>query len=42
MANGMAFVPARHPIHEGIYWVGTEYLIYKGGELVYYEMQSDE
>ena len=41
-ANGLAFDPALHPIHEGIYWVGTGVVIFKGGELLYYEMQGEE
>ena len=41
-ANGLAFDPALHPIHEGIYWVGTGVVIFKGGELLYYKMQGEE
>jgi len=41
-ANGLAFDPALHPIQESIYWIGTGYVIYKGGEYVYYEMQAAE
>jgi hypothetical protein len=41
-ANGHIFDPALHPIHEGIYWAGTGIVVYKGGELLYYQMQGDQ
>ena len=41
-SNGLIYDPALHPIHEGIYWVGTGYVIYLFGEYAYYEMQDNE
>ena len=40
-ANGQIFYAALHPVQQGIYWIGSGYVIYKGGELIYLSIDGE-